>query len=138
MKIVGIIACIFLALILFVGVNTDDANADHLKSKAPNYTKELKPIDVTKSVKITQITKSRTLHVWNIVQVQVCAGTEKLYSPDLELRSDRDVIKVTIWGLIMPKSCKTNEFFIRADDSNSISVSFLDSSTISQIRHEKV
>ena len=138
MKSAGIILGISLALMLFVGSGVCEANADHLKSKTAKNFKEITLADVTKSVKIMKITKSRTLHAWSIVQVQVCAGAEKLYSPDLELRSDQDVVKVTIWGLIMPKSCKTNEFFIRAEDPGSISVSFLDSPASVQIRHEKI
>lgn len=138
MKFAGIILGISLALMLFVGSGVGDANADHLKSKTAKDFKEIKLADATKSAKITKITKSRTLHVWSIVQVQVCAGAEKLYSPELELHSDQDVVKVTIWGLIMPKSCKTNEFFIRAENPDSISVSFLDSLASVQIRHEKI
>lgn len=137
MKIAGITLASFLVFVIFSGI-ISDANADHLKSKPAKNLQEIKPLDHTKTVKVTKITKSRTLHVWHIVEVQVCAGAEKLYSPDLQLSSDRDTIKVTIWGLIMPKSCKTNEFFIRADDPDSISVRFLDSAPTQQIGHEKI
>ena len=136
MKTFGI--AIFLILILASSTCVIDANADHLKSKTSKDLRDIKPTDTTKTVKITKITKSRTLHVWNIVGVQVCAGTEKLYSPDLEIRSDQDTIKVTVWGLIMPKNCKTSEFFIRANDPDSITVIFLDLTPISQIRNEKI
>lgn len=134
----GSIAGVFLILMLSSSVCLVDVNADHLKSKTGKDLRDIKPIDTTKTVKVTKITKSRTLHAWSIVQVQVCAGSEKLYSPDLEIRSDEDTIKVTVWGLIMPKNCKTSEFFIRADDPNSISVSFLESTSSPQIRNEKL
>jgi hypothetical protein len=94
------------------------------KNQIKKDIKEIKNPTDSKSVKITKISKSRTLHVWHIVEVQVCAGMEKLYSPDLELRSDRDTIQVTMWGLIMPKSCKSGEFFIAANNPDSISVLF--------------
>src|SRR5690349_14508925 len=107
----GVMLGVALVLSMLVSVGTIDANADHLKTKPHKDLKEIKLTDTTKSVKITKITKSRTLHVWNIVEVKVCAGMEKLYSPDLELTSDKDSVQVTMWGLIMPKSCKINEFF---------------------------
>ena len=116
---------VMLALWMLVIIGTIDANADHLKTKPHKDLKEIKFTDTAKSVKITKITKSRTLHVWSIVEVQVCAGMEKLYSPDLELTSDKHSVQVTMWGLFMPKSCKINEFFIRAEDHDSISVGFL-------------
>lgn len=94
------------------------------KNQVKKDLKEIKIPADSKSVKITMISKSRTLHVWHIVEVQVCAGTEKLYSPDLELSSDRDTIQVTMWGLIMPKSCKSGEFFIAANNPDTISVRF--------------
>jgi hypothetical protein len=120
MKALGIALAILLILSL---VSYSEAKPIQ-KSQIKKDIKEIKTPTDSKSVKITQITKSRTLHIWHIVEVQVCAGMEKLYSPDLELRSDRDTIQVTMWGLIMPKSCKSGEFFIAANDPDSISVIF--------------
>lgn len=137
MRLAGIVLASFLVLAIFAGL-ANNVYADHLKSKTAKNLQEIKPLDYAKTAKVIKITKSRTLHVWSIVEVQVCAGAEKLYSPDLQLSSDRDTIKVTVWGLIMPKSCKANEFFIRADDPDSISVRFLDSNPTPQIGHEKV
>lgn len=81
-----------------------------------------------KSVKITKITKSRFLQVLHIVTIETCAGKDKLYSPELELKSDRESLTIKISGLIMPKTCRTGEFFIRADNPDSISVSFSNAS----------
>ncbi len=114
---------IALAAILVLSV-LSIAEAKPYKTPIKKDLKEIKdPLD-SKSVKITKITKPRTLHIWYIIEVQVCAGMEKLYSPDLEIASDRDTIQVTMWGLIMPKSCKTGEFFISANDPSTISVGF--------------
>ncbi len=109
---------------LFAANNVEANIEPKSKHSVKNDLKELKSTFGDKSIKITKISKSRTLHIWHIVEVQVCAGVDKLYSPDLELRSDRDLIQVTLWGLIMPNSCKSGQFFIAADDPNSISVNF--------------
>lgn len=77
-----------------------------------------------KSVKIIKITKSRFLQILHIVTIETCAGKDKLYSPELVLKSDKESLTVKISGLIMPKICRTNEFFIRANNPDSISVSF--------------
>lgn len=124
MKLAGLALAFFLVLSLFLNTGIAEAKHDTKSSAIKKDIKEFAYYDDSKSVKITKIIKSRTLHVWLIVEVKVCAGAEKLYSPDLEIKSDRDTIEVTVWGLIMPKSCRTNEFFIRADDPNSITVSF--------------
>jgi hypothetical protein len=90
-------------------------------------TKELREFSAPaedKTVKIISITKSRWLPILYIVGVEVCAGKDKLYSPQLELKSDRDTIKVKVVGLIMPNTCKIAEFFIRANNPDSITVSF--------------
>ena len=121
MRLSGIILVTFLVLSI-LAINTAEAKPQKYSIKKD--IKDFKTTQTDKSVQITKISKSRTLHVWHIVEVKVCAGMEKLYSPDLELRSDRDVVQVTLWGLIMPKSCKSGEFFIAADDPNSISVAF--------------
>lgn len=121
MRLSGIILVSFLVLSILT-INTAEAKPQKYSIKKD--IKGFKTIQTDKSVQISKISKSRTLHVWHIVEVKVCAGMEKLYSPDLELRSDRDVAQVTLWGLIMPKSCKSGEFFIAADDPNSISVVF--------------
>lgn len=114
-----------LLLVLSLFVNVGLAEAKHnVSQKANMIKKDINEYTHDAKVKITKIIKSRTLHVWIIVEVQVCAGAEKLYSPDLQIKSDRDTIDVTVWGLIMPNTCRTNEFFIRADDPNSITVSF--------------
>ena len=121
MRLSGIILVSFLVLSV---MTINAAEAKPQKYSIKKDIKDFKTIQTDKSVQISKISKSRTLHVWHIVEVKVCAGMEKLYSPDLELRSDRDVVQVTLWGLIMPKSCKSGEFFIAADDPNSISVVF--------------
>ncbi|MBI5697206.1 MAG: hypothetical protein HZC29_01615 [Thaumarchaeota archaeon] len=124
MKTAGLVLGSFLVLSLFLNAGLSEAKHDTKSSTIKKDIKEFTYTNDNKSVKITKIIKSRTLHAWLIVEVQICAGAEKLYSPDLEIKSDRDTIDVTVWGLIMPKSCRTNEFFIRADDPNSITVSF--------------
>ncbi|AJZ75419.1 hypothetical protein [Candidatus Nitrosotenuis cloacae] len=121
MRLSGIMLISFLVLSVLT-INTADATPQKYSIKKD--IKDFKTMQTDKSAQISKISKSRTLHVWHIVEVKVCAGMEKLYSPDLELRSDRDVVQVTLWGLIMPKSCKSGEFFIAADDPNSISIVF--------------
>ena len=121
MRISGVLLATFLVLSVLA---INDAGAKPQKNLAKKDIKDFKTTPTDKSVQISKISKSRTLHVWHIVEVKVCAGMEKLYSPDLELRSDRDVVQVTLWGLIMPKSCKSGEFFIAANDPESISVVF--------------
>jgi hypothetical protein len=96
-------------------------------SKSRPSLKHIKEIQIPpedKSVKITKITQSRFLQVLYIVTIETCAGIDKLYSPELILKSDKDSVTLKISGLIMPKACRTNEFFIRADNPNSISVIF--------------
>jgi hypothetical protein len=100
-----------------------DAKPNSVK---PNlkYIKEIQTPLEDKSVKITKIIQSRFLQVLYVVAIETCAGKDKLYSPELTLKSDKESITLKISGLIMPKACRTNEFFIRADNPNSISVSF--------------
>jgi hypothetical protein len=86
--------------------------------------KEIKSPDEDRSVKITSIKKSRTFSIVHIVTLEVCAGREKLYSPEIDIKSDRESITVKVSGLIMPKMCKSAEFFIRASDPDTISASF--------------
>lgn len=121
MRLSGIILATFLVLSVLA---INNAEAKPQKNLPKKDIKDFKTIPTDKSVQISKISKSRTLHVWHIVEIKVCAGMEKLYSPDLELRSDRDVVQVTLWGLIMPKSCKSGEFFIAANDPDSISIVF--------------
>ena len=100
------------------------------EGREPNQTKknfpDIKTHHESKSVKILRIKQTRMLHVWTIVLVQVCAGDEKLYSPELEIRSDRGTFRTVMSGLIMPNSCKSGNFFIMADDPESINVQFVD------------
>ena len=119
MKVLGIVLAVVLlcSIVVIPSVDAKQISKNQIK-------KDIKTITDSKSVSITKISKSRTLHVWNIVTVQVCAGLERLYSPDLEIKSDRDTIQVTMWGLIMPKTCKSGEFFIAANDPSTISVGF--------------
>lgn len=131
MRISGILLATFLVLSVLA---INNAEAKPQKNWAKKDIKDFKITPTDKSVQISKISKSRTLHVWHIVEIKVCAGMEKLYSPDLELRSDRDVVQVTLWGLIMPKSCKSGEFFIAANDSNSISVGFTTQNRSDQIK----
>lgn len=113
-----------LVLLLFTNVINADAKISHQNHNfIKNHLLELKPTE-DKTVTITMISKLRTMHVWYVVQVQTCAGNEKLYSPDITISSDKDSVDVTVWGLIMPNTCKTNEFFMRANDPNSIIVFF--------------
>lgn len=127
MKVSGVI----LAILLVVSVASAEAKPT---SQIKKDIRDIKPPFDSKSVKILKITQTRTLHVWKIVQVQICAGPEKLYSPELKIDSDRDSIRVTVWGLIMPNTCKTNDFFIMADDPGSIVVSFVGKNTLDIIR----
>ncbi|QLH08828.1 hypothetical protein DSQ19_04435 [Candidatus Nitrosotenuis sp. DW1] len=96
-------------------------------SKSNTSLKHIKGVQIPledKSVKITKITQSRFLQVLYVVTIEICAGMDKLYSPELILKSDKESLTLKISGLIMPKACRTNEFFIRADNPYSISVSF--------------
>jgi hypothetical protein len=122
-KTIGLIFAIFLVLPLFTGVFFADAKTEPTLTNTKNI-KEIKKPSQDKSVKIITITKSRMLAILYVVGVEVCAGKDKLYSPELNLSSDRDSITVKVAGLIMPKACKTAEFFIRANNPNSIVVEF--------------
>ena len=122
--------------IIIASLFSSTAFADSYKSKA-NF-KGIKEIQnqLDKSVLITKITKSRFLQVLYIVTIETCAGKDKLYSPELELKSDKESITIKISGLIMPKTCRTGEFFIRAGNPDSISVSFSNpSSDLQRIPH---
>ena len=126
----GIIISGILILSLFTNIAFAESirNEHKVNTKRTSIKKDFKDLkDPTddKSVKIITITKSRMLAILYIISIQVCAGREKIYSPELELKSDRESLTVKLAGLIMPKSCKTNDFFIRANDPASISVSFL-------------
>ena len=116
-------------LVLALLANTAFAEQKNQEYKIKKYlikknTRDLNSPDDSKTVKVTQITKSRMLAILYIVTVEACAGSERLYSPELELKSDRDTLRVKIVGLIMPNTCKSSDFFIRANDPASITVSF--------------
>jgi len=120
------IVLLVFALLMSLLSNPILADAKTTSKSNPNL-KHIKEIQMPledKSVKITKITQSRFLQVLYIVTIETCAGKGKLYSPELILKSDKESITLKISGLIMPKACRTNEFFIRADNPNSISVSF--------------
>jgi hypothetical protein len=125
-----------LVLIIAVSLFSSPALADSYKSKA--NLKGIKEIQnqLDKSVMITKIIKSRFLQVLYVVTIETCAGKDKLYSPELELKSDKESITIKISGLIMPKTCRIGEFFIRAGNPDSISVSFSNpSSDLQKIPH---
>lgn len=88
-----------------------------------------------KSVKITKTTQSRFLRVLYIVTIEICAGKDKLYSPELSIKSDTDSVLVKISGLILPKTCRNNDFFIRADNPDTISVIFSSNQDLERIPH---
>ncbi|MEW6588660.1 MAG: hypothetical protein AB1299_05785 [Thermoproteota archaeon] len=116
-------------LVLALLANTAFAEQKNQEYKIKKYLikkniRDLNSPDDSKTVKVTQITKSRMLAILYIVTVEACAGSERLYSPELELKSDRDTLRVKIVGLIMPNTCKSSDFFIRANDPASITVSF--------------
>lgn len=101
------------------------ADSKNYPLKAPlKYMREIQNPAEDKTVTITKIAQSRFLQVLHIVTIETCAGKDKLYSPELVIKSDNDYVTVKVSGLIMPKTCKTNDFFIRANNPNSISVSF--------------
>lgn len=116
-------------LVLALLANTAFAEQKNQEYKIKKYLikkniRDLNSPDDSKTVKVTQITKSRMLAILYIVTIEACAGSERLYSPELELKSDRDTLRVKIVGLIMPNTCKSSDFFIRANDPASITVSF--------------
>ena len=114
-----------LAFIIALSLFSSSALADSKTNYKPNANlKDIKNLTQEKTVKITKITKSRLLQVLYVVTIETCAGKSRLYSPELELKSDKDLLTVKISGLIMPNTCRTSEFFIRADNPDSISVSF--------------
>jgi hypothetical protein len=125
MKVLGLALGAILVLAVLTGTAlAEPKGAQKTKQPIKKDMKEIKNQSEDRSVKITTIKKSRTLSILHIVGIEVCAGREKIYSPELDLRSDRDSITVKISGLIMPKTCKSSEFFIRANDPDTISVSF--------------
>ena len=114
-----------LVLTILAGTSFGELKNDQkTKPSAKNDQREVKNPNEDRTVKITTIKKSRMLSVIHIVGVEVCAGKEKIYSPELNLRSDRESMTVKVSGLIMPKMCKNAEFFMRANDPDTISVSF--------------
>lgn len=115
-----------LILPIFASSAFADAKKDTTQVQYPNE---------DKTVKIVDIRKTRFLPVLFVVEIEVCAGKDKLYSPWLELKSDMDTVRVKVTGLIMPYSCKTVEFFIFAGNPDSITVSF---ATISYQDYPKV
>ncbi|HXG73498.1 MAG TPA: hypothetical protein VNK44_01580 [Candidatus Nitrosotenuis sp.] len=123
--------CAAFAVMLVLAAFANDSLAEQKdlqdKIKKANINKDIKNLnlpDDAKTAKVTQVTKSRMLSTLYIVTVEACAGRERLYSPEIELKSDMDTIRVKIVGLIMPKACKSSDFFIRANNPNSISVGF--------------
>lgn len=113
---------IALVFVISVSLFSSPTIADSYKSNLKGIKEIQNQLD--KSVMITKITKSRFLQVLYIVTIETCAGKDKLYSPELELKSDKESITIKISGLIMPQTCRTGEFFIRAGNPDSISVSF--------------
>lgn len=114
-----------LVFVLVLSLFSSSALADSKITYKPKATlKDIKNPVQEKTVKITKITKSRLLQVLYVVTIETCAGKSKLYSPELEMRSDKESLTVKISGLIMPNTCRTSEFFIRADDPDSISIGF--------------
>jgi hypothetical protein len=129
MKAIGFVLAISLVLSLFSGsVFAEPKNDNQYNTKTKTSIKkdirDLKVPHQDKTVKITTITKSRMLTILYIVGVEACAGKERLYSPEIVIKSDRESMTVKVAGLIMPKTCKNGEFFIRANDPSSISVEF--------------
>ena len=116
---------ILLVFVIVLSLFSSSALADSKITYKPKTTlKDVKNPTQEETVKITKITKSRLLQVLYIVTIETCAGKNKLYSPELEMRSDKEFLTVKISGLIMPHTCRTSEFFIRADNPDSISISF--------------
>lgn len=118
---------VVLVLALFANTSFAEQKNEEYKIKKTaikKYIRDLNSPDDSKTVKVTQITKSRMLAILYIVTVEVCAGRERLYSPELELQSDREALRVKIVGLIMPNTCKSSDFFIRANNPASITVGF--------------
>lgn len=115
----------FLVFVVVLSLFSSSALADSkITYKSKTAIKDVKNTAQEKTVKITKITKSRLLQVLYVVTIETCAGKTKLYSPELEMRSDKEFLIVKISGLIMPNTCKTSDFFIRADNPDSISISF--------------
>lgn len=125
-------------LLVFVLVMSLFSSSYHAEakpsSKVPTLRGVQNPTD-DKSVKIIKTTQSRFLQVLYIVTVEICAGKDKLYSPELSIKSDTDSIIVKISGLILPKTCRNNDFFIRADNPDTISVIFSSNQDLERIPH---
>jgi hypothetical protein len=121
-----------LAFIVVLSLFSNSILADSKINYAPKTNlKDIKEIEKTKeekAVKITKITKSRLLQILYLVAFETCAGKDRLYSPELELKSDKESLTLKVSGLIMPKTCRTGEFFIRANNPASISISFSNTS----------
>jgi hypothetical protein len=126
MIVVGVVLGFLLVSALFAsaGYAETKTGAEKTKTTIKKDIREIKKSSEDKTVKIVKITKSRMLSILHIVSLEICAGRERLYSPEIDLKSDKDSITVKVSGLIRPKTCKSSEFFMRAEDPNSISVSF--------------
>jgi gas vesicle protein len=124
----GLVLGIFLISSMFAGVVLAETKGSENKTKTSikKYIEEIKKPIEDKTAKIIKIKNTRVLTALYVVVIEICAGNERLYSPELNIKSDKDSRTVKVVGFIMPKNCKTVEFFIRADDPNSISVTFSD------------
>lgn len=125
MKTVGFVLLSVLISSLFANVAFVEAKTNYIQqSSVKKDIRDVAQPREDKTVKIISTTKSRFLAILYIVGIQVCAGREKIYSPELEIKSDREEMTVKMAGLIMSNSCKSSEFFIRANNPDSISVEF--------------
>lgn len=119
---------VLLAFVVFASLLSGpilaDSKTPSKNNQSPKYIKEIQKPPEDKSVKITKIIQSRFLQVLYVVTIETCAGKEKMYSPELILKSDKESVTLKISGLIMSNTCRTSEFFIRAGDPASISVVF--------------
>jgi len=74
-----------------------------------------------RSVKITRIATTTTQHT---VAIQVCAGKNNLYNPEISIRSDAKSSDVKIWGIVKSGTCKVSDFSVQAKNKNSIRAEF--------------
>jgi len=86
-----------------------------------DYKRAIQDANDGRSIKITKIATTTDQHT---VTVQVCAGKNNLYNPEISIRSDTQSSDVKIWGLVKPSACKVNDFSVQSKNKSSIRVTF--------------
>ena len=86
-----------------------------------DYKRAIPDANDGRSVRITKIATTSTQHTTTI---QVCAGKNNLYNPEISIQSDTKSSDVKIWGIVKSSTCKVSDFSVQAKNKNSIRVAF--------------